>query len=106
MEKKLTAARYKEQSGYRRENDLLYSLSAWTDKGGDNSDRIARLQRNLRRVRAQELTVRQREMLHMYYEQGMNMPQIAAALKVNKSTVSRTLARCRKILKRYLQYSL
>ena len=49
---------------------------------------------------------RQAEMIHLYYDLGLSMPQIAARLGITKSTVSRTLARGRERLKRYLQYSL
>ena len=45
-------------------------------------------------------------MIHLYYDLGLSMPQIAARLGITKSTVSRTLARGRERLKRYLQYSL
>ena len=59
----------------------------------------------MRRVRQQELTPRQAEMLHLYYDLGLSIPQIAEEKGLNKSTVSRTLARGRERLKRYLQYS-
>ena len=45
-------------------------------------------------------------MLHLYYDLGYSMPRIALELGVNKSTVSRTLARARARLKRYLRYTL
>ena len=81
--------------------------AAWERANGeDNSEAIARLRRNLRRVRREELTSRQAEMLHLYYDLGRSMPRIAQELGVNKSTVSRTLARARARLKRYLRYTL
>ena len=41
----------------------------------------------------------------MYYDLGMSVPRIAQEKGLHKSTVSRTLARGRERLKRYLQYS-
>ena len=91
----------------RRDNEFMGDLAAWErENGEDNSEQLERLRRNLRRVRSAELTGRQAEMIHLYYDLGLSMPQIAARLGITKSTVSRTLARGRERLKRYLQYSL
>lgn len=90
-----------------RDNEFWGELTAWEQKHGrDNSDQIDRLRRNMRKVRSTELTARQEEMLHLYYDLGLSIPRIAARLGVHKSSVSRTLARGRTNLKRYLQYSL
>lgn len=87
--------------------ELLDDLAAWEClHAGDNSEQIGRLLRNMRRARESELTERQAEMLHLYYDLGRSMPRIAQELGVNKSTVSRTLARARARLKRYLRYTL
>ena len=51
-----------------------------------------------------ELTARQRQMVEMYYGECMVMAEIAAALGVNVSTVSRTLARSREKLRQCLRY--
>ena len=89
-----------------RNNDMWGDMAAWErENSEDNSEQLTRLRRNMRRVRAQELTSRQEEMLHLYYDLGMSIPQIAREKGLNKSTVSRTLARGRERLKRYLQYS-
>ena len=94
------------RSGKRRGREVLGDLAAWERANGeDNSEAIARLRRNLRRVRREELTSRQAEMLHLYYDLGMSIPQIAREQGVHKSSVSRTLRRGRERLKRYLQYS-
>jgi len=91
----------------RRDNEFLGDMAAWEQShSGDNSEQIARLRRNLRRVWEAELTERQSQMLHMYYDLGLNMPRIAQELGISKSAVSRTLSRGRTRLKRYLQYSL
>ena len=63
---------------------------------------IARLFRTALR---EELTERQEQMVRMYYIEQHTMRQIAAALEVNVSTVSRTLAAARKKLRRVLKYA-
>ena len=95
------------RSGKRRGKEMLGDLAAWErENGEDNSEQLARLRRNLRKAREQELTTRQREMVSLYYDQGMTIPQIAEQLGLNRSTVSRTLRRARERLYRFLQYSL
>ena len=90
-----------------RNNEFLGDLTVWKlDNSEDNSEQLERLRRNLRKARDQELTPRQRQMLEMYYDEGKTMGKIALRLKVNKSTVSRTIARGRKRLHHYLKYSL
>ena len=67
-------------------------LQAWLRaQSGDNSQRRQRLLRNLPRAVAAELTPRQREILALYIDRGMTMSQIAQQLRINKSTVSRSL---------------
>jgi len=90
----------------RRDNEFLGDMAVWEmENSEDNSEQLSRLRRNMRRVRKQELTPRQEEMLHMYYDLGLTISQIAREKGLNKSTVSRTLSRGRERLKRYLQYS-
>ncbi len=89
-----------------RNNECLGDLAVWErSNSGDNSEQMDRLRRNLRRIRETELTDRQAEMMHLYYDLGMSIPRIAQEKGLNKSSVSRTLARGRERLKRYLQYS-
>lgn len=57
-------------------------------------------------ARQQELTPRQQQVLTLYYDQGMNMTQIAQTLGVNCSTVSRTIRRANQRLYRCLRYCL
>ena len=103
----MSATRYSpEKAAARRNNEFLGDMAAWDrENGEDNSEQLERLRRNLKRVRRAELPPRQAEMVHLYYDLGLSMPQIAAQLGITKSSVSRTLARGRKRLKRYLQYS-
>ena len=82
-------------------------LQAWLRaQSGDNSQRRQRLLRNLPRAVAAELTPRQREILALYIDRGMTMSQIAQQLRINKSTVSRSLRRAFQRLRRCLEYSL
>ena len=101
----MSAGRFSDPAGG-VDGGLWGELAAWErENSEDNSEQIARLRRNMRRVRERELTPRQEEMLHLYYDLGMSIPQIAREKGINKSTVSRTLSRGREKLKRYLQYS-
>ena len=89
-----------------RDNEFWGDLAAWERASGeDNEEQMERLRRNLKRVRDMELTDRQAEMIHLYYDLGMSIPQIAREQGVHKSSVSRTLKRGRERLKKYLQYS-
>ena len=84
----------------------IAGLHLWLqEESDDNGRRRQRLLHNLTKAVAEELTPRQREMLHLYYYEQLNMVQIAARLGVNKSTVSRTLCRARRRLHHILQYS-
>ena len=84
----------------------IAGLHLWLqEESDDNGRRRQRLLHNLTKAVAEELTPRQREMLHLYYYEQLNMVQIAARLGVNKSTVSRTLCRARLRLHHILQYS-
>ena len=87
----MTGTRSSRAGSGRRGSPFLADLAVW--------------RRNLRKVRTSELTGRQAQMLQLYYDQGMSMPQIARELGITKSAVSRTLARGRARIKRYLQYS-
>lgn len=90
-----------------RASEWIGDLTVWNrQNAGDNSERLERLRRNLRQARERELTPRQRQLLDLYYDQGMNIPQIAEELGVNRSTVSRTLRRARDRLYRCLRYAL
>lgn len=104
----MTAARYNTSGRTMtlRDNEFIGDLSAWNQANcEDNSEQLARLRRNIRRVRETELTDKQREIIFLHYDLGMSVTQIAQEKGLNKSSVSRTLARGRERLKRYLQYS-
>ena len=81
--------------------DLAVYLRAMS---ADNSREHQLLRRNLLRALREDVTGRQREMLHLYYVEGLSMPQIGQRLGVNKSTVSRTIRRGEARLRRCLRY--
>ena len=86
---------------------LFRDLMAWNrENGEDNSEQMERLRRNLRVARQTELTPRQAEFVHMYFDLKMSITAIAEKEGVHKSSVSRTLKRARERLKRHLKYSL
>ena len=90
-----------------RSSEWIGDMTVWTRQNApDNAEQMDRLRRNLRQAREWELTPRQRQMVALYYDRGLNMVQIARRLGVNRSTVSRTLRRARERLYRYLRYGL
>ena len=94
-------------NGNTRASEWLGDLTVWNrQNAADNSEQLDRLRRNLRQAREHELTDRQRQMLELYFDQGLTIPQIAGELGVNRSTVSRTLRRAKDRLYRCLRYAL
>lgn len=90
-----------------RPGEIPGDLQRWLqESAGDNADRISRLKRNLRDAKRQELTPRQCQILTMHYEEELSVTQIAKALGVNPSTVTRSLQRSKKRLFQCLRYSL
>ena len=70
----------------------------------DNSKEISRLKRNLIRALQEDVTPSQRQTLLLYYSDGLNMREIGERLGVDKSTVSRTIKRGERRLRRCLRY--
>ena len=90
-----------------RNNEFYGDMAAWLRANAQGNDReMNRLKRNLRLARQEALTARQRQMLRMNFEQNKTVTEIARELGVNKSTVSRTLARAKKRLYQCLRYAL
>ena len=90
-----------------RASEWIGDMTVWNlQHAADNSERLERLRRSLRQAREKELTPRQRQLVDLYFDQGMNIPQIARELGLNRSTVSRTLRRAKARLYRCLRYSL
>lgn len=89
-----------------RASEWIGDMTVWLrENAADNSEQRERLLRNLRKVIAQELTPRQRQVVEMYYFQQKNIPAISRELGVNTSVVSRTLRRGKNRIRRYLKYS-
>ena len=87
--------------------EIQVAMGVWQEQDSEDNDiQMQRLRRNLKKAIAQELTSRQQTMLLMLYSENCSQTDVAARLGVNRSTVSRTLARARKKLARMLQYSL
>lgn len=90
-----------------RGGQWLADLTIWErENAPDNGEQLQRLRRNLELARQQVLTPRQREIMELYYDQGLTMGQIALKLHLNTSTISRTLCRARERLYQSLRYSL
>ena len=90
-----------------RSSEWAGDMTVWLQENADdNQEQMERLLRNLRKARVQELTPRQQQMLSMRFEQNMSGAEIARELGLNRSTVSRTLRRAQKRLRRCLQYAL
>lgn len=87
--------------------EIRAAMEIWQGQDSEDNDaRMQRLRRNLKKAIDQELTGRQQTMLLMRYSENCSQTDMATRLGVDKSTVSRTLARARKKLARVLQYSL
>lgn len=90
---------------YRRGGLYAADMAVYTRQmSTDNTGEIATLKQNLARAMSEEITGRQREMITLYYGEGLNMREIAQRLAVDKSTVSRTIKRGEHRLRRCLRY--
>ena len=70
--------------------------------GGESQS--SRLKRNLIRCLQEDVTPKQRRALLLYYGEGLNMREIGEQLGLDKSTVSRTIQRGERRLRRCLRY--
>lgn len=75
-----------------------------TANGLDNSKHLTAIKKMLPNFIEEELTSRQREIIMLYYYQGLNMCEIARTLNINKSTVSRIIKRAKLKLKKFIKY--
>lgn len=80
---------------------IAYSLSL---HGADNRPERARMKRIMMRAIRHELTDRQRECVTLYYLEGMKMKDIADALCLSKSTVSRHIQSAMRKLRKVASY--
>lgn len=86
------------------ENFIADLRSGPMGEAEDNRRQLALAKRAVQQVIREQLTPRQREVLLLYFFERQTIPRIAADLGVNKSTVSRTLARALRTLRSRLQY--
>lgn len=78
----------------------------WTEAGAECNDAQRRhMAAAMKQAIAEDLTARQRRALLMYYVEGKGIPQIAAELDRNKSTVARHLKVARTKLNRQLRFA-
>lgn len=69
-----------------------------------NEQSRARMKKALAKAIREELSERQKEILLVYFSKEMNMIQIAQYYNVNRSTISRTIARALKKLRKAACY--
>jgi len=90
---------------YRRGKVYAADMAVYSRQmSADNSHEISRLKRNLIRALREDVTPKQRQVLLLYYAEGLNMREIGERLGVDKSTVSRTIKRGERRLQRCLRY--
>ena len=90
---------------YRRGGVWAADMAVYSRQmAADNSEQMTRLKRNLIRALREDVTPKQRLVLTLYYAEGLNMRQIGEKLGVDKSTVSRTIKRGERRLRRCLRY--
>ncbi|MEG2120317.1 MAG: sigma-70 family RNA polymerase sigma factor, partial [Pseudoflavonifractor sp.] len=90
---------------YRRGSAYAADMATYArDMAEDNTTQHQRLKRNLVRALREDVTERQRQTLLLYYGDGLNMREIGERLGVDKSTVSRTIQRGERRLRRCLRY--
>ena len=90
---------------YRRGRGFAADMAVYNRQmAPDNDQELTQLKRNLIRALKEDATPRQREVLTLYYAQGLNMREIGERLGVDKSTVSRTIKRGERRLQRCLRY--
>lgn len=80
------------------------AMEEW-EQGDTNADFLNHCKNAVKVALERELNDRQRQIYVMYYIDGVTIPQIAAIMGVNKSTISRTLKRANERLAKVLRYS-
>ena len=89
-----------------RASEFQGDLAVWLRENAEtNNEQMSRLRRNLLKAIDEDLTPRQREVVSMHYFNGLSVAKIAEKLNVNRSTVSRTLARAEQNLRKMLKYA-
>ena len=81
----------------------MYDMDS-QDAAAANKSRKDKMREIVSRAIMEELTERQRQVFLAYHQKQMTIPEIADVLGVNKSTVSRTLARGEERIRRITKY--
>lgn len=81
-----------------------YIADASINTSKDNGDCLKSAKNVLSHIIAEQLSERQKQVALLYFFERKNIPQIAQLLEVNKSTVSRTLARALKNINDRMKY--
>ena len=97
----MTDPRYRRGKPYSRD---MHAYMRQLSEQNTNTDSLTQLKHNLMRCLQEDITPRQRTMLTMYYVQRLSQKEIAQQLKVDRSTVSRTILRGERRLQRCLRY--
>lgn len=85
-------------------NLLEQYLGNKTDDISDNKNQIKKMSAAVHLALENELTNRQKTCIELYYFQNYKIPEIAKELNLNKSTVSRHLAKGRFAIKKTVEY--
>ena len=85
------------------ENSDLIAYSLYLH-GSDNRPERERMKRILSRAIKHELTDRQRDCVTMYYLEGMKMKDIAQAMHLSRSTVTRHIQSATRKLRKVASY--
>ena len=80
---------------------IAYSISL---QRADNRPQLERMKRIMLRAIRHELTDRQRDCVCMYYLEGMKMKEIAEAMHLSKSTVTRHIQSAMRKLRKVASY--
>ena len=85
------------------ENSDLIAFSLY-QQGSSNRPERERMKKILTRAIRHELTDRQRDCVMMYYLEGMKMKDIAQALNLSRSTVTRHIQSATRKLRKVASY--
>ncbi len=86
--------------------EQLLSLRKYEEENAqDNREKLDQIIRLIKPAMENELNEKQRDMMQKYYFSGMTMQEISDIYGINRSTVSRYLARSRRKLEKVLRYT-
>jgi RNA polymerase sigma factor (sigma-70 family) len=81
-------------------------MKSLEENGETNLQLIKRLKKIILKVIENDLTVKQKEVVKLYFFDNKKIPQIAALKSLNKSTVSRHIKSAKVKIKQLLKYVL